>query len=59
MVVGKFAKIKGLSSGYKYAQILADKMRPEGGAGETANRYGSNSGAFDQLGWATLMLYRE
>lgn len=34
-------------------------MRPEGGVGETANRYGSNSGAFDQLGWATLMLYRE
>ena len=54
-----YAKIKGLSSGYKYAQILADKMRPEGGVGETANRYGSNSGAFDQLGWAKLMLYRE
>ena len=54
-----YAKIKGLSSGYKYAQVLADKMRPEGGAGDTANRYGSNSGAFDQLGWATLMLYRE
>ena len=41
-----YAKIKGLTSGYKYAQMLADKMRPEGGAGEAANRYGSNSGAF-------------
>ena len=54
-----YAKIKGLSSGYKYAQMLADKMRPEGGPGEQVNRYGSNSGAFDQLGWGTLMLYRE
>ncbi|NDV83662.1 alginate lyase family protein [Bacteroides sp. 51] len=52
-----YAKVKGLSSGYKYAKQLADKMRPEGGSGD--GRYGGNSGAFDQLGWGTLMMYRE
>jgi hypothetical protein len=46
-------------SGLVYSQKFADKLRPEGGAGEPANRYGSNSGTFDQLGWNTLMLYQE
>lgn len=45
-------------SGHKYLQQAAEKLRPEGGAGEGLNRYGDNSGAFDQLGWATLMLYQ-
>ena len=52
-----YARTKGLGSGYKYAKQLADKMRPEGGSGDA--RYGANSGAFDQLGWGTLMLYQE
>jgi len=52
-----YAKIKGLGSGYKYTQQLSTKMRPEGGTGDS--RYGSNSGAFDQLGWGTLMMYRD
>ena len=43
-------------TGYKYAQQMADKLRPEGGAGDS--RYGGNSSAFDQIGWGTLMLYR-
>ena len=51
-----YAKVKGLSSGYIYVKQMADKMRPECGPGD--NRYGNNSGAFDQLGWGTLMLYR-
>ncbi len=51
-----YAKVKGLASGYIYAKQMADKMRPECGPGDS--RYGSNSGAFDQLGWGTLMLYR-
>ncbi len=50
--------IKGLSSGFTYVKQFADKMRPECGVGEPQNRYGYNSGAFDQLGWGTLMLYR-
>ena len=51
-----YAKVKGLTSGYIYVQKMAEKLRPECGAGDS--RYGSNSGAFDQLGWGTLMLYR-
>lgn len=51
-----YAKVKGVTSGYIYVKQFADKMRPECGPGD--NRYGSNSGAFDQLGWSTLMLYR-
>lgn len=39
-----------------YAKRMADKIRPEGGAGD--NRYGSNSSAFDQIGWGTLMMYQ-
>lgn len=54
-----YAHIKGMSSGYVYAKQFADKIRPEGGVGESENRYGTNSGAYDQLGWGTLMLYRE
>lgn len=53
-----YAKIKKVSSGYKYVSLFADKMRPECGA-DGSSRYGTNSGAFDQLGWGTLMLYRE
>ena len=45
-------------SGHKYIEQMADKIRPEGGAGESLNRYGDNSGAFDQLGWCTIMLYQ-
>lgn len=52
-----YAKVKGLSTGFIYAKMAADKMRPEGGSGD--GRYGNTSGAFDQLGWGTLMLYRE
>ncbi|MCD7815215.1 MAG: alginate lyase family protein [Bacteroides sp.] len=52
-----YAKMKGLGSGYTYTKRFAEKIRPEGGAGDS--RYGSNSGAFDQLGWGTLMLYQE
>lgn len=54
-----YAKVKGIGQGYIYTKQFADKLRPEGGSGEAANRYGDNSGAFDQLGWGTLMTYRE
>lgn len=52
-----YAFVKGLPAGYNYVKQFADKLRPEAGAGDT-DRYGDNSGAFDQLGWGTLMLYR-
>jgi hypothetical protein len=44
-------------SGHKYIEQMANKLRPECGSGDS--RYGVNSGAFDQLGWNTLMLYQE
>lgn len=47
---------KGLTVGFKYAKLAADKMRPECGSGDA--RYGFNSGAFDQVGWNTLMMYQ-
>lgn len=53
-----YAKIKKLNGGYTYAKKAAEKMRPEGGV-DGNSRYGTNSGAFDQLGWGTLMMYRE
>ncbi len=53
-----YAKVKKLTTGYKYAKMAADKMRPECGA-DGNSRYGTNSGAFDQLGWNTLMMYQE
>lgn len=42
--------------GYAYTEMMANKLRPEKGAGDT-DRYGDNSGAFDQVGWSTLMCY--
>lgn len=48
--------VKKLDKGYMYAQMAADKARPECGTGDS--RYGFNSGAFDQVGWNTLMLYQ-
>ncbi|WP_300795310.1 alginate lyase family protein [uncultured Bacteroides sp.] len=53
-----YSKIKKLGSGYTYAKKFADKIRPEGGV-DGNSRYGTDSGAFDQLGWCTLMMYRE
>lgn len=53
------AHYKSLGKGFVYSKQIADKIRPEGGAGEPINRYGHNSGAFDQIGWGTLMLYQE
>ena len=44
-------------AGNYFVKKYAEVQRPEGGAGD--ERYGSNSGAFDQIGWGTLMLYQE
>ena len=50
-----FYKHYGQQSGSYFIKKYADVQRPECGAGDA--RYGSNSGAFDQIGWGTLMLY--
>lgn len=47
---------KGQAGSY-FTRRFAGVTRPEGGAGD--ERYGVNSGAFDQIGWGTLMLYSE
>ena len=43
-------------SGNYFVKKYAELQRPECGAGDA--RYGANSGAFDQIGWGTLMLYQ-
>ena len=43
-------------SGNYFVKKYAEVQRPECGAGDA--RYGANSGAFDQIGWGTLMLYQ-
>ena len=55
MIVAHYGKQLGLPC--LYSETFAQKMRPECGSGD--DRYGHNSGAFDQLGWSTLMLYTE
>ena len=44
------------TAGNYFVKKYADVQRPECGAGD--RRYGVNSGAFDQIGWGTLMLYQ-
>lgn len=51
------AHYKSLGQACLYSETFATKLRPECGAGD--DRYGMNSGAFDQVGWSTLMLYTE
>ena len=55
MIVAHYGKEKSLPC--LYSSTFATKLRPECGAGD--ERYGMNSGAFDQVGWSTLMLYQE
>ena len=43
-------------AGSYFVKKFAEVQRPECGSGDA--RYGSNSGAFDQIGWGTLMLYQ-
>ena len=54
MIVAHY-KSRGLSC--IYSDRFATLLRPECGAGDA--RYGFNSGAFDQIGWSTMMLYTE
>jgi hypothetical protein len=51
-----FYKYYKNTSGSYFVRKYAEVQRPECGAGDP--RYGSNSGAFDQIGWGTLMLYQ-
>ena len=44
------------AGGSYFVKKFAEVQRPECGSGDA--RYGANSGAFDQIGWGTLMLYQ-
>ena len=48
LLYNHYVMLKGIKA--PYAQIFAEKVRPEGGGGQ----YGPNSGGFDQLGYGTL-----
>lgn len=52
-----YYKHYGSQSDSYFVKRYAKVQRPECGSGDA--RYGSNSGAFDQIGWGTLMLYQE
>ena len=64
LIYAHYAKEKGMGSGYVYyTKLFAEQLRytdgvltGDGGAGDS--RYGSTSGAFDQLGWGTLLFYQ-
>lgn len=48
-----YANSRGIPA--KYCNMFAERIRPDGGGGH----YGGNSGGFDQIGFSTLMFYRE
>lgn len=61
LIYAHYAKEKGQAA--YYSKLFAEQLRytngvltGDGGAGDA--RYGSTSGAFDQLGWGTLLFYR-
>lgn len=65
LIYNHYAKVKNLNANnYYYTYLFADQLRykdnaltGDGGAGDS--RYGGNSAAFDQVGWGTLMFYRD
>ena len=64
LIYSHYTKEKKLPSNHAYyTQLYAKQLRynngvlsGDGGAGD--ERYGSNSSAFDQLGWSTMLFYR-
>lgn len=55
LVYNHYVNRQGLAA--PYSQKFAALISPEGGAGDSA--YGSNSGAYDQLGYGTLTCTRD
>ena len=56
-------EMKGAAGSCYYSKLFAEQLRyrdglltGDGGAGDP--RYGSSSGAYDQLGWGTLLFYQ-
>lgn len=64
LIYAYYVKEKKLPANYAYySKMFADQLRYTGGTltgdgGAGTSRYGSTSGAFDQLGWGTLLFYQ-
>lgn len=63
LIYAHYSKETNNASNAYYSKLFAEQLRytggkltGDGGAGDA--RYGSNSGAFDQLGWGTLLFYQ-
>lgn len=64
LIYAHYAKVEGLGENQVYySKLFAEQLRytngvltGDGGAGDS--RYGSNSSAYDQIGWGTLLFYR-
>ncbi len=64
MIYNHYSKVKGYGPDkVYYSRKFAEQLRytngvltGDGGAGDS--RYGSNSSAFDQIGWGTMLFYR-
>ena len=64
LIYSHYKHVKNVSADeVYYVKLFADQLRynngvltGDGGSGDS--RYGSNSGAFDQIGWGTMMFYR-
>lgn len=65
LIYSHYTHEKGLSTDFTYyTKLYAEQLRytngrltGDGGAGD--GRYGSSSSAFDQLGWGTMLFYRD
>ncbi len=65
LVYMHYSKVKNLDAAdYYYSKLFAEQLRytngvltGDCGAGDT--RYGSNSSAYDQIGWGTLLYYQD
>lgn len=64
LIYSHYRHVRNESAGnVHYVKLFADQLRLTGGTltgdgGPGDSRYGSNSGAFDQLGWGTMLFYR-
>lgn len=64
LIYAHYVKESGLPASHAYyTKLFADQLRYSGGAltgdgGAGDSRYGSSSGAYDQLGWGTLLFWQ-
>lgn len=65
LIYNHYAKVKKVNAAaYHYTQLFAEQLRMSGGkltgdGGAGDSRYGSNSSAYDQIGWGTLLFTQD